>query len=42
MARSVAINSLEIKLILQPTRCDVKIGPDRTDENKLIEYCSLN
>jgi len=35
MICGVAINSLEITLILQQARSDVKIGPDRAHGNRL-------
>jgi len=35
MVCGVAINSLEITLILQPGRSDVIIGPDRAHGNRL-------
>jgi len=35
MVCSVAINSLEITLILQQARSEVNIGPDRTHRNML-------
>jgi len=37
MVCSVAINFLEIILILQPARSDAKIGPGRVHGNGLIE-----
>jgi len=36
MVCNVAINSLEITLILQPARSDVKIGPNRAHGSRLF------
>jgi len=41
MVCSVAINSLEITLILQPARSDVKVSPARTHGNRLKFLCSF-
>jgi len=38
MVCGVAINSLELKLILQPARSDVKIGPACAHGNRLKEF----
>jgi len=40
MVSGVAINSLEIILILQPARSDVKIGPEQPQKSKAKNYPS--